>query len=409
MRQSSFALALLTSAVLAACGGGGGGEQAPKVKFSAQVSFGDSLSDVGTYSVGTVKALSGGKYTVNGAGASNWTELMAAQLGLPAPCAAQTGLDGLASQGFSVPVTNHAGCTAYAQGGARVTNPVGPGNKLLGGDNAVLGQLTLPVVAQIQRHLALNGGSFKGDEAVFVLAGGNDALMQLGALSAGAKAAATAAVSAAVPAQIQKDVAAGSCVPADAQASNCQPAAIAALTPTVGASAAAAYVQSNATAVVTAMGTAGAELAGYVKSLIVAKGAHYVTVVNLPDLSVTPYALAQSLETRALITAMVTTFNQQLQGGLAGNTSVLLVDAYAVNRDQNSNPAPYGLTNVTTPACDLSAAKNPLGSSLVCSAANTVAGDVSHYGYADSVHPTPFAHLLLARYVSKEMVTRGWL
>ena len=368
MRQSSFALALLTSAVLAACGGGGGGDQAPKVKFSAQVSFGDSLSDVGTYSVGTVKALSGGKYTVNGAGASNWTELMAAQLGLPAPCAAQTGLDGLASQGFSV-----------------------------------------PVVAQIQRHLALNGGSFKGDEAVFVLAGGNDALIQLGALSAGAKAAATAAVSAAVPAQIQKDVAAGSCVPADAQASNCQPAAIAALTPTVGASAAAAYVQSNAAAVVTAMGTAGAELAGYVKSLIVAKGAHYVTVVNLPDLSVTPYALAQSLETRALITAMVTTFNQQLQGGLAGNTSVLLVDAYAVNRDQNSNPAPYGLTNVTTPACDLSAAKNPLGSSLVCSAANTVAGDVSHYGYADSVHPTPFANLLLARYVSKEMVTRGWL
>lgn len=157
------------------------------------------------------------------------------------------------------------------------------------------------------------------------------------------------------------------------------------------------------------MGTAGFELAGYVKSLIVAKGAKYVTVVNLPDLSVTPYALSQSVETRALISAMVTTFNHQLQTVLTGNINVLLVDAYSVNRDQNINPGPYGLTNVTTPACDLAAAKNPLGSSLACSAANLVAGDVSHYGYADAVHPTPFANLLLACFVTKEMVTKGWL
>lgn len=408
MRQSSFALALLASAALAACGGGSG-DQAAKVKFSAQVSFGDSLSDVGTYNVGTIKALGGGKYTVNGTQARNWTELMAAGFGLPAPCAAQTGLDGLASQGFSAPVVNHAGCTAYAQGGARVTDPVGPGNKLLGGSNAVLGQLTVPVVAQIQQHLALNGGAFRGDEAVFVLAGGNDALIQLGALSAAATAAATAAVTAALPGQIQKDILAGSCTPADAQASNCQPAAIATLTPTIGATAAADYVQANAPAVVSAMGIAGAELAGYVKSMLVAKGAKYVTVVNLPDLSVTPYALSQSADTRALITAMVTTFNKQLQTVLAGNANVLVVDAYAVNRDQYANPASYGLSNVTTPACDLSAAKNPLGSSLVCSAGNTVAGDVSHYGYADSVHPTPFANLLLARHVSKEMASKGWL
>lgn len=406
MRQSSFALALLASAALAACGGG---DQAPKVKFSAQVSFGDSLSDVGTYSVGTIKALGGGKYTVNGTQARNWTELMAAQLGLSAPCAAQTGLDGLASEGFSVPVVNHAGCTAYAQGGARVTDPVGPGNKLLGGSNALLGQLTVPVVAQIRQHLALNGGTFRGDEAVFVLAGGNDALIQLGVLSDGATAAATAAVTAALPGQIQKDILAGSCQPVDVNASNCQPAAIATLTPSVGAAAAADYVQANAPAVVSAMGIAGFELAGYVKSMIVARGAKYVTVVNLPDLSVTPYALSQSAATRALITAMVTTFNSQLQTALAGNANVLVVDAYAVNRDQYANPGSYGLSNVTTPACDLSAAKNPLGSSLVCSAANTVAGDVSRYGYADSVHPTPYANLLLARYVSKEMASKGWL
>ena len=132
-------------------------------------------------------------------------------------------------------------------------------------------------------------------------------------------------------------------------------------------------------------------------------------MVNLPDLSVTPYALTQSVETRALITTMVTTFNNQLQTGLDANANVLVVDAYSANRDQYTNPGPYGLTNVTTPACDLSPAKNPLGSSLVCSAANTVAGDVSHYSYADSVHPTPFANLLLARYVAEKMAVKGWL
>jgi phospholipase/lecithinase/hemolysin len=420
MRQYNFALAVLAAAVLAGCGSSdGAGDQSPRVQFSSQVSFGDSLSDVGSYAVGTVAALGGGKYNVNGSDGSvfqtgkNWTELMAAQFRLPAPCAAQTGLDGLASQGFSVPATKHAGCTSYAQGGARVTNPVGPGNKLLGGSNAVLGQLTVPVITQIQNHLAANGGSFKGDEIVFVMAGGNDALIQLAGLSAGATAAATAAVTAAVPGQIAKNIAAGTCVPADAQATNCQAAAIAALTPTVGAAAAGAYVQTNAPNVATAMGTAGAELAGYVKALIVGKGAKYVVVVNLPDVSITPYANAaeaQSPGTKQLITSAVTTpFNSQLQAGLTGVANVLLVDAFSVSHDQAVNPIPYGLTNVTDPACDLSAAKNALGSSLVCTTKNLIPGVVDHYQFADTVHPTPYGYWLLARYVSERMIVNGWL
>jgi len=87
----------------------------------------------------------------------------------------------------------------------------------------------------------------------------------------------------------------------------------------------------------------------------------------------------------------------------------LLVDVFAVSNDQATNPGPYGLTNVKEPACDLTAAKNPLGSSLVCNGSNLIAGDVSHYSYADDVHPTPFNNLLLARYVAKDMVVRGWL
>ena len=181
MRNTKFALAAMTLAVLAGCGGSADpkpGDQTIKNTYSAQVSFGDSLSDVGSYAVGPVAALKGGKFTINGDNTAiastltgrNWTELVAAQLGLSAPCAALTGLDGDATKGFSVPQVAHAGCYGYAQGGARVTNPVGPGNKLTG---SALGALTIPVVTQVANHLKAVGGKFKGDEIVFVMASWN--------------------------------------------------------------------------------------------------------------------------------------------------------------------------------------------------------------------------------------------
>lgn len=410
MRYLPYSLSLVAAAILVGCGGGGSSatDPAPKIKFSAQVTFGDSLSDVGTYKVGTIAALGGGKYTINSATAKNWTEIVAADLGLSAPCAAQTGLEGLASQGFNVPVKNNAGCTGYAQGGARVTNPVGPGNKLLGGNNAILGQLTVPVVKQIQNHLDANGGKFTGSEVVFVSGGPNDAFIQAATLSAAATAAATAAVTAAVPGQIQKDIASGACKPTDAQASNCIPGAVAALTPTVGASAGAAYAKANAQTYVDAMGTAGTELAGYVNNMILAKGAKYVVVVNMPDLSKTPDALKQSADTQTLLNGMTVTFNARLLAGLAGNDNVLFIDLFTRFRDHAANPSLYGIGNVTTPACDLTPAKNPLGSSLVCSANNLIAGDTSKYYFADNVHPTPLGQSLFASFISEELSKRKW-
>ena len=378
MRQfKTLVLTLSAALALAACGGGGDGNQTPAIKFSSMVSFGDSLSDVGTYKVGTVAALGGGQYTVNGiAGAigansppsKNWTELVAAQLGLNAPCPAQTGLDGAAAQGFSVPVTIHAGCFGYAQGGARVTSPVGPGNKLLGGGNAVLGQLTVPVVTQIANHLSAVGGSFSGTELVTVMAGGNDIFINLATIA---------------------------------------PTVTALVT---GGMAVDAATTQASTAAVTAMGTAGAELAAYIKTQIVGKGAKYVAVVNLPDVSKTPFAYSLDAGTQGLINLMVSTFNSQLQTGLASTPGVVMVDAYSDNRNQAVNPASYALTNVTAPACNLTApSPNALGSSLVCNATNLNTGDVSHYLFADSVHPTPYGYKLLAQLVAKSLILAGWL
>ena len=366
MRYIHFwAPAALTALLLAACGGGDG-DQSPNVRYTSMVNFGDSLSDVGTYataglvaSTGGVDAKGGGKYTVNGPAAKNWTELIATQIGVAQPCAAQTGLESAGPlAGLAQAKADHAGCLNYAQGGARVTNPVGPGNKgLLPDPSGALGQLTDPIVNQINRHLAASGGKFSGGELVTVLAGGNDILINLAVYAA-----------------------------------------------TVGAG---GNPTAAGTAAVTAMGTAGAELAVYIKTMIVANGATHVVVVNLPDVSQTPSGIAQGPAGQGLINLMVTTFNGQLVGGLAGASGVLVVDAYNQGHDQAIRPAQYQLTNVTSPACD--PAKSLFDSALVCNANTLVAGDVSHYLYADSVHPTPWGYRLFAQFVTQNMLQAGWL
>jgi phospholipase/lecithinase/hemolysin len=331
--------------------------------YTSLVSFGDSLSDVGTYRVSTIAVVGGGEYNVNGPFGKNWTEDLAAGLLLRAPCAAQTGLNSIIPTIPPATVTNHSGCFGYAQGGARVTNPVGPGNLATypADPSGALGQLTDPVINQINRHLTAVGGKFSGTELVTVLAGGNDVFMNLAA------------------------------VEAVAVATNNDPGAVA---------------QASAAAVA-AMGQAGAELAGYVKTLIVAKGAQRVVVLTLPDVSQTPFGLTQTESTQSLIETMVTTFNAQLTSGVAGVSSVLVVDAYRQGRAQNANPALYGLANVTTPSCDLT--KTIFASSLVCTTSTLIGSNVWNYEFTDGVHPTPYAYWLLAGFVESQLALKGWL
>jgi phospholipase/lecithinase/hemolysin len=358
-------LAAAAAALLVACSGAGDGDQAPRVSYGKLVTFGDSLSDVGTYEVGIVANLGGGKYIVNGTAESlNWTELLASTIGVAPLCAAQTGLNSVAELGGPVAEVNHAGCTSYAQGGARVTDPIGPGNinlLALGDASGALGQLTKPLVEQIARHLATTAaGSFDAADLVTVLAGGNDLFMNLAAFNAMV----------------------GAGVPAD------QAAAIA----------------------LGAMQTAGTELAGYIKDQIVGKGATRVVAVNLPDVSTTPAFLVESAETRSFVLGMVAAFNGALAGGLAGTTdNVLQVDAFTAGLDQAANPAQYGLTNVTTPVCDLAGALASLPTSLVCTANTLIAGATDTYAYADGVHPSPLGYKLLMQLVAREMAKKGWL
>jgi outer membrane lipase/esterase len=351
MWRNRYLKLLLAVFILTACGGKVDNE-IPTVasKFKTLVSFGDSVSDVGTYAVGKIKELGGGKYTINAPDSKIWIELIASRLGLSAPCAAQTGLEGDPAQGFFIPKTDFPACTAYAQGGARITEPVGLGNKLLGGPNATVGLLTVPVVTQIQNYLAAHGGSFNGDEIVFITAGYNDLFIQLDAVATG----------------------------------------------------------TNPLEAVAAMGKAGHELASYTSSIIGA-GAKYVTVLNLADTRGSPFGLMQPPATLELINAMTKAFNAALRLGLDNYPSVLFIDAFMWSQDEKANPAKYGLTNTTAPACDLSPTKNILGLSLTCNSTNIIPGVIDRFQFADLVHPTPYGYQLLANLVLSELEKTGWL
>jgi outer membrane lipase/esterase len=426
MRQYKFGSALLMTMILVGCGGGGSDLPA-KSKFSSQVSFGDSLSDVGSYKVGLVNGIGGGQFSINGANASgqaangnnitNWTEQMAMSLGLPAPCAALTGLDNGSAVTPTTPAGTPAGtvisvsdksatCSGYAQGGARVTEIIGIGNKSFRVDpkKPIGFALTVPVVTQIANHLAAHGGKFSGTEVVTVMAGANDVLFQLNSLKFGA----IDAVAAAVPAQIPNEIALGHCLASEA-ATVCVDQAVATLTPTVGGQ----YLATNAPLAVQAIGLAASQLVVAVNAQILANGAKFVTVVNIPDIGTTPFAATLSASSLGLVNTMVTTFNTVLKNGLAANTNVLFVDANTASHDETVNPASYDLSNVKDAACGV----NPLAlTSLGCKASNLITDAKTglqvkiddHYLFADDVHPTPYGHFLFSQYVLQAMGKKGW-
>ena len=407
MKKVKLALSALgTALILAGCGGGGStASSANGSGLTSMVVFGDSLSDIGTFKVGAIAAIGGGTWSVNSPTAKNWTELVAAQYKFTTPCPAQTGLLSIIPGLTAVPVQNFPACRNYAQGSSRTTSPFGPNSiaiqqavfgatKAGGGTDAQAGQaaasaagiglMAVPVVTQMATHLAASGGSYSGKELVTIMVGGNDTFLNLNGVSsaaAGGAGAVGAAQFAGWSAGVQATVAAG------------------------GAAAAGAAQQ----AAVAGMAQAATELIALVNTQVLAKGAKFVAVVNLPDVSQTPFAATFDPATRGFINLLVTTFNSTLASGLAGKAGVIVVDAYTQGRDQVANPAQYSLSNVTGSACSTTSPANPLaGSSLGCTAASLIPGDTSRYLFADGVHLTPYGNQLLAQFVTKNLATAGW-
>lgn len=375
--------AILVAVLLAGCG------DDDKVQFSRVVTFGASIADAGAYKVGTIAALGGGKYTVNGPEGLTWTERLALMVKAPPECAAQTGLLPNIGSVVGAPVKNFDNCFNYAQGSSRVsssgTGPSGVALQQLLGEKNV-GVMAVSLREQMETHLAKVGGRFEPSDLVIVEGGGgNDAFMQLSAVgrAAAGGAAALAAGRVAGWPQATLDVVA------------------------LGGDRAVSAARAASIETMTRIGT---ELAGYVNTLLIGNGARYVLVRNLPNPKVAPLGLSQDSVTQEFRAAMHQVYNAQLKAGLSDASGafprgVILFDDYPRSEEMANDPGKFGFSNVVSPSCG----PNPFGgNSIVCNESNLIGGDTSRYAYADAVHPTPHAHLKAAEFAMSLMVAAGW-
>lgn len=143
------------------------------------------------------------------------------------------------------------------------------------------------------------------------------------------------------------------------------------------------------------VGAAVAAQAGIISTLQGA-GARYVLVSTAPDLGLTPLYRAQGAVASATATQLAATYNSSLFGGLAATgLSVIPLDNFHLLQEVVSNPAPYGITNVTGTACQ----PQLTAQSLTCNPATYVdptAPDT--YAFADGVHPSSKTHAIIGDY-----------
>lgn len=391
----------LSALLLAACGGGdpyvpgsGSPAGAPTTKgnFTALISFGTSASDAGSYSpataipnIGTI----GGKFTTNSATGTVWVENFAASLGLIIT-PAEVGFNGqsLKCPAATVNAALAGTCTAYGQGGARITDPNGVGHDPVTG----AGALTVPVTQQIDNHLASAtfGGKFNATDLIFVEGGLNDLFVQMQIFGAAAV-------------QIQTLAATGA----------------------ISVDEANRRLFDAQTTAQAAMKQAGLELAAAVRNKILAKGGKYVAVATMPDLGNTPFGNSPQVgAAKSVVTALSATFNVWLREGLT-NQPVQILDLFDFYNTVVANPATYGMTNVTSPACDaakistITGGQVTSGSSLFCNSTpgviyNTlvtapVQASATTWLFADDVHPTTGGHKLLSDIATEKLKAFGWI
>ncbi|MCX5541203.1 SGNH/GDSL hydrolase family protein [Paraburkholderia sp. CNPSo 3076] len=155
--------------LLAACGGGGGGgggggsssgTSTPTGGVKLQVvSFGDSLSDVGTFAP-LAGAVGGGRFTTNPG--QVWSQDVAQYYGDSLSAAYTVGLDHkLSAQGGF----------GYAEGGSTVATPANQYDFL----SDVIGNIEMPLNQQVSSYISAHG-TFNSGQLVLVWAGANDVL-----------------------------------------------------------------------------------------------------------------------------------------------------------------------------------------------------------------------------------------
>lgn len=362
---SAAAMALL----LTACGGG---DDTATLRV-----VGDSLNDSGTFGI---------KFTVQGsstAATQIWVDRVASNVGADPVCPrynASLALNPTATQ-----------CTSYAIGGARI-NPRGTAQDAT--PNSVVRQLADASAA----------GRYDAKELLFVDGGGNDAADLVAsylAINSDCGASYTALLGELLtPAQVSAAVGGG-------QAGLAQAGGL--------------YMTALAN-----------RLADAVTTHALDRGAQRVVILTAPDVTRTPRFLAvlagvaaqtnqaTADQVRGLANSWVVAFNTQLNSRFTGNSRVAMVDFYTTFNQWLTNPATYGLTNTTTPACPITGTDTqglPSYTIATCTAtslsANPPMGVTNPawwqtYVFSDNFHGTPRTNQLMGDLVNGVLAGRGW-
>lgn len=153
------------------------------------------------------------------------------------------------------------------------------------------------------------------------------------------------------------------------------------LSAVIAAGSTAAAVNSANSAMTTAATTVAAQV-----SALKAAGARTLLVVNLPSFAQTPETIAMGVAAQQIADQLSVGFNNTLKNALSG-ASVLQFDLYKFFNALKASPASYGLTNMTTAVCGVTAI-------TACNAASN-----GHF-FADDLHPSVQGHQLISDWIA---------
>lgn len=126
-----------------------------------------------------------------------------------------------------------------------------------------------------------------------------------------------------------------------------------------------------------------------------AAGARHMIVISVPDIGKTPFGASGSANQAALASGLTTAYDTVLAARLAGK-NLLYFDGVKLFATILANPAAYGFTNTTLPACGAA-------SSLGCTPGAAANGAL----FADGVHPSSAAHRIISDWVYSSLEATG--
>lgn len=372
MKWQLTGISLAVALALSACGGG---DQPQLVPTTSVKVAGDSLSDNGVF---------GFRFTVQGTPTAPnllWVEHVAAAVGhTVCPRYMATGPS-------TVVAKENTTCTNHAVAGANINVP------------GTAGDATPFSIVQQLKNLAAS--PYGSQELLLVDGGGNDLADLLGAYLA---------------------------INTDGGASY-----TALLGELLASTQVQAAVAGGQTGLVTAGNTYMVALADLLADTLITQalnqGAQRVVVLTAPDVTVTPRFQAVLIGIQATLgeatansvkgvaNVWVTTFNDRLKTRLGSYKQVAVVDFYAQLNQWIGQPAQFGLTNATSPACPITGTDGmglptytikDCTEALLDGQAGKTPGWWKTYVFSDNFHGSPRLNELIGQTVTQTLEAKDW-